>query len=991
MDRHIRKQIAIAVHEAWQKTEPAKKHADNKPFEELSKDSQNLDYMGLEALEEMGYLFVPRIPLLAILQWPFKRQSWLDLFYMLFHWKVKYPSDVCTAKIEKATLAQRIHELWSYRKKQLDWKPGKMGAYDKVIIDTCNKSHSLIDLDYQRVPYIYKQSNKATAKTTLKEIRKQGFRIVVPKSLAGSSRNGSLHIDQFISTSVFSQLGRLLIYMLGALFVFAAINFWFIDFSRVAHSPFMERFSYTFVRMFDPGSLDEKSVVHWFDAIVIIFGWILLGGFFIAILTNGYFERIKKIERGEARYKLEDHCVIIGSDKMHLNIIRDIRNGRKGTTCDSTAKIVIFTTRDAEEVRMHLKAHLNKKEENEVYIYNGERTSKDHLSTLFLDKASSIFVLGEHQEYECDAQNVECISLIRQIFTFVSPSKLRKVMNCYVLLDDLKSYELMANHSLDSPWSHLLQPKYFNNYDSWSSHLFNEDFRGFQLMRSRIIMHWKGENTNTIRFVIIGFNRMGQAILDQAIRILQLGVNQKVIIDIIDKGSDEQLKSYKAAHPGFSWLSQLCDVKINYHSVDIDSEEAKTLLNNSISDSESYLLAIAICFKEPTLSLHTALKLPNEVVTNNIPLLVRQNELNGLAADIHNRQTGMYSSIAMFGMVNDAEYIFDKREVKAEEIQKQYQEYCEILSREEAPFDKPWSQLPESEKWANRYKAESASIIDLLLELKSVLKEKDTATLKKYLIAYTYAYKLKQHVQKGDLIKYLAQKKYDIMGIPNFLDNEKETLKTLTIYITEYLSKLSNKEVIMFISSVLGEETYRNEFKNNLDIEKGQIINYKMIAEEVLPIILFTSKDIEEKECKLKNIKENILTLLGEIELAKFCGKDDLVLTLKKINSGSHITLLELPSSLKKFLEAKSRKEQDTLTLEEYKAAVPEKHIEEIEKLLEYMAETEHRRWMAERIVSGWNQTKDGQRNNDLKIHTDIKPYTNLNEGTKMYDRGGFI
>ena len=56
--------------------------------------------------------------------------------------------------------------------------------------------------------------------------------------------------------------------------------------------------------------------------------------------------------------------------------------------------------------------------------------------------------------------------------------------------------------------------------------------------------------------------------------------------------------------------------------------------------------------------------------------------------------------------------------------------------------------------------------------------------------------------------------------------------------------------------------------------------------------------------------------------------------------------------------------------------------------IMEQMAQAEHHRWIAERTLAGWKQKKDGEmRVNELKIHTDIVPYHNLDEQEKTKDK----
>lgn len=57
-------------------------------------------------------------------------------------------------------------------------------------------------------------------------------------------------------------------------------------------------------------------------------------------------------------------------------------------------------------------------------------------------------------------------------------------------------------------------------------------------------------------------------------------------------------------------------------------------------------------------------------------------------------------------------------------------------------------------------------------------------------------------------------------------------------------------------------------------------------------------------------------------------------------------------------------------------------------ELMEQLAESEHNRWIAERILAGWRQAKNGEcRNNALRIHDQIIPYTALSEKEKEKDR----
>jgi hypothetical protein len=59
--------------------------------------------------------------------------------------------------------------------------------------------------------------------------------------------------------------------------------------------------------------------------------------------------------------------------------------------------------------------------------------------------------------------------------------------------------------------------------------------------------------------------------------------------------------------------------------------------------------------------------------------------------------------------------------------------------------------------------------------------------------------------------------------------------------------------------------------------------------------------------------------------------------------------------------------------------------VSQTPETVEALAEAEHRRWMAERILAGWRY--GGQRDNTRKRHPSLKPYVELSEAEKQKDR----
>ncbi len=84
----------------------------------------------------------------------------------------------------------------------------------------------------------------------------------------------------------------------------------------------------------------------------------------------------------------------------------------------------------------------------------------------------------------------------------------------------------------------------------------------------------------------------------------------------------------------------------------------------------------------------------------------------------------------------------------------------------------------------------------------------------------------------------------------------------------------------------------------------------------------------------------------------------------------------DLPESLRQA----NRAQADHIPIKQRALAVSRS-----EPMLEALAEAEHRRWMAEKILAGWRYAE--QRDNIRKLHPSLRPYSQLSEAEKQKDR----
>jgi hypothetical protein len=497
---------------------------------------------------------------------------------------------------------------------------------------------------------------------------------------------------------------------------------------------------YVFSRLIDPGSINDSSD-GGFATIISVIGWILCSGLLLAIITNAYFERIKKIENGQISYKLKNHCIIIGSENIYLNIIRKIRAGNhKYEGLKHNCKILIFSSEDSREIKNHMRAFLNPREEKNVFVYRGNRLSADHLNELHFPDASALFILGEPNESGCDSKNISCIDIIANNI-LNNECETKVAIPCFVMLNELKNFELLMENEWDKEVKKRLDISHFNSNDSWTSVMFSSDFKGFDQIKDQIKISFKKEQ-NTLHFIIVGFNRMGQSVMNQAIRTLHFGGNRKVKITAIDIHAKKQLDYYLSTKPGLqvnyyetpnaeegekngSQENKIPNISIELIQANIESQEIRNKIKEWATTGKSTLIGIAVCFADPTMSLYDGLAI-SKFLNDQTPVFIRQNDLHGIAHSVS--KSSKYGSVTFFGMLDECGYFFKNREERAKEIHNEYQEYCNLLNEEpvDRPNNKKWDELDEGTKWSNRFKAESQEVKELIMEKYGI---KDTAEL----------------------------------------------------------------------------------------------------------------------------------------------------------------------------------------------------------------------------------------------------------------------
>jgi hypothetical protein len=473
-----------------------------------------------------------------------------------------------------------------------------------------------------------------------------------------------------------------------------------------------DRIWFIVTRMLDTGLIgDSKN--KGFALLITIVGWILCGGLLITILINAYTEQIKKIEQGGTRYKFKNHCIILGYNEITENIIKEIRCKE---IIPAKSSIIVLSNNDSNHLRLNLMASLSKKEMSRLYIYRGERQSKDQIKSLSIKKAKVVFIQGEENETGIDSTNIQCLKLISDII--IKKKRKGERLLCYLNIENQHIFSLMQKYDLEEEVRNIVNIQTFNIFENWARRVMS--FKNFAIdqdyssIKKQLLIN---TNQGEYRYIIVGFNRMGKALCNQIARVSHYGKGKRIVITIIDKKADELRDLYNMSLPG----------KINFPNIEFDfikgaieSKEIRYKIHQFIKKDK--LVSIAICFRNSDVSLFMGLNLPAIVYSKNIPVLIRQNLLHGFVTSINKELR--FKNINFFGMNNNTLNLDMSLEKSAEKMQEMYLNMLNDSKKldPENKSHKIWKDLGEKYRWSNRYAIDIIphKLIALKLDKKSL-------------------------------------------------------------------------------------------------------------------------------------------------------------------------------------------------------------------------------------------------------------------------------
>lgn len=539
-------------------------------------------------------------------------------------------------------------------------------------------------------------------------------------------------VDNLLSGSILKQLKIYALVSLAIYLSFVLAAYFFCDTFSVSHndtsfSGYMKGVMYYF---FDAGNLhsETSTSAKFITPIISAFGMFLLGGLLVTTLTNIVERRINNVSKGFVTYKGQrGHYVIIGYGEITVCLLNDIFKHEKLQSADDRLpKVIILTNQDAQRVRAQIKSQLPYDYEKNILIYSGDIESRGHIERLNIKSAKEVYILGEPNELGRDSKNLECIRIICELRSkrkCIDPILTVNVqLNRPAFYSAVKKLEIPIDY-VNVNGKQVLYFRPFNFYENWARLLWgyyrkdDYDVLDFDPETSGS-SHILSENSNRhVHLVIVGFNRMGRALLLEAIRIChfpnfnELTRENKTIITVVDPEMDRLQPLFESQYP---YIKDICDIDVRYEDAYVEDARIRSMLENSATNQQE-LLTVAICQRDPDASLATGLSLPESLyyrtddngisVNDNVRILVRQELQKGIStilkADEHK-----YKNVKVFGMLTEgiSRRLLD--DYAAMLVNAKYSGKNILDDKERACAPELWYATNEDMRCANRYQIE---------------------------------------------------------------------------------------------------------------------------------------------------------------------------------------------------------------------------------------------------------------------------------------------
>lgn len=346
----------------------------------------------------------------------------------------------------------------------------------------------------------------------------------------------------------------------------------------------------------------------WRYFLIGVFGMFMATGILMMLFTNGIQRWVERIREGRKEFKwIGRHYVMIGYNHFSINIINKL-------ILSDNRRLVILTQKNPVKIRAELQTLLvDRKKERHVVICAG---GQDRINTLNLGKAVEAYIMVEGKEWE--NQYTHSMAILEEVAKSVLHRESQLKTNLYI--DEVETYNMIGRLGLPRfEGIEKLDVHPFNMYDNWARLLWS--YNGLKNKNGEYVYEQLDfepivNSEKHVHLVIVGFNSMGKALWQEAVRIAHYpnfdestGKN-KTIITVIDPNCESIKEMLLAQYPNYQM--QISDIQFEFMANRIEDPEIRKRLV-SWAEDDNEMLTVAVCFSDADKSLSVALTLPEKL------------------------------------------------------------------------------------------------------------------------------------------------------------------------------------------------------------------------------------------------------------------------------------------------------------------------------------------------------------------------------------------
>lgn len=415
-------------------------------------------------------------------------------------------------------------------------------------------------------------------------------------------------------------------------------------------------------------ALEAAGEHNVFKLLVVLVGIFLFSALLVSVFTNIFDNVSESVRKGERRYRLSGHTLILGNSPRIVAMVRQL------LTEDKDATVAIMTISDVGALRETLEAEImDRKLLRRVVFYFGRRDNRLSLKSACAAQSKAVYILGERNEQAHDSLNLKCYELVCEL----AAEESNKEVHCFLTLENESSMSVIEyEKTADDAGGHLvLEVVNENEYDA-ERLLVHTDFlpcitmeqdrhlhmvifgttemaRAFSFVTSHIC-HYPNFRTKGIR-TDISFVGVGMKNFMEGMVALKPGMFELSHYEYVD--GNGTVTHYEPD----SRYGDFLDIRWQFIDALPSSQLVRGLLHQWNADS-SCLMRVAACQDAQQDRIDSVLNLPYELYESERVLSCVYIEEGGEIVK-HAVRSGMYDDIKCFGNLaeEDTDPLFVRR------------------------------------------------------------------------------------------------------------------------------------------------------------------------------------------------------------------------------------------------------------------------------------------------------------------------------------------